>query len=187
MLLLSWLACSGAPADTGWTPPTFTGDGLPASEDTAHDTLRGDTGGGGDTGGDTGSALPTLLITDALFAWYQLYGTYWVGFLVLLTEENDCGSIFGDGLYPDGIYFYLYPPVDSGGEPEWAGTYPACGSEPCNQAFWVASSSFGYLDGTVDFESVDDHYVTATWSTDGFGEGGPLTFYNCGDGSVWSN
>lgn len=188
MFILTLLACAGREVDTAWSPPDFDGDGLPPAEDTAHDTLRGDTGGAGDTGrGDTGDSLPTLLVTDALFAWYEFYGTYLVGFLVLLTEEHDCRAIFGDGLYPDGIYFYLYPERGVDGEPEWEASYPACGGEPCNQAFWLAGAGFGYLDGQVDFESVDDHYLTASWSTDGFGEGGPLPFYNCGDGTVWGN
>lgn len=182
VLILSCTDPVSEPIDIEWETPTFPGDGLPASEDTAHDTARGDTSGETTTTGSTTSSVQ-IGVTDGLFTWLD-YGSYGlIGYLVLLTEPSTCGDILAYGAYPDGIFFYAYPPDDvrSSG---WEAHYPPCGSPPCNQAFYFLSGEFGYVDGSVTIDSYDAHYLTTSWQTE-VGSGKELTFYNCGDAAFW--
>ena len=187
LALLLLFACDRSKdeeAKPGWEHPSFSGDGLPTSEDTDHGRGEADTGAdtGGDTGGDTGPT-PSLIITDGLFAWYD-YGEYGVfGVLSLLTEASSCGTIYGGTSSADGIYAYLYADATQLNE-GWAGTWSACGDAPCADIFSLLGGEFGYLDGEVTLSAYDAHYVTVGWSTEA-SEGADLTIYNCGDGFNW--
>jgi hypothetical protein len=180
--LILLLACHGKDE---WTPPDFAGDGLPDPTETDHidnrndnfdtsDTARG--GDSGATGG--GSAAPTFDIEYGLFAYIDYYG-YLYGVIGLFPEEQTCEDVFGTQDSFDGIYFYVYP---TDGE-NWIASYPICGNEPCSQAFWVVGDDFGYLDEGISIESMDPHYVEASWDTEVSADS--LRFYNCGDYLAW--
>ena len=178
------------PADP-WEPPTFPGDGLPPSEDTAHGRRTPvDTGTPGDTGTpiDTGSPggggdAPSILIADALFAWYDFgeYGAF--GYLALLTATSTCGDVFSGLAIPDGIFAYLIGDATHLSD-GWAGHWADCGAPPCADLSYALGGEFGYLDGDVTIHSYDPHYLTVDWTT-AAGSGQSLTLYNCGDGLIW--
>jgi hypothetical protein len=171
--------------EPGWEYPSFSGDGLPSSEDTEHGRgepdSEADTGDTGDTGGS--GSTPELYITDGLFAWYD-YGEYGVfGVLSLLTEASTCGAIYGGASTADGVYAYLYGDATQLSE-GWAGAWSSCGDAPCADIYSLLAGEFGYVDGEITITAYDAHYVTLDWSTEA-SEGADLTVYNCGDGAYW--
>ena len=180
-----WILCACTPkSDTGWTAPTFSGDGLPTSVDSEHSDPRrdGETGGNsGETGDTAGSEFPDFDLVDGFFAYQNYYG-YLFGYIQLVSEAVSCH----DGLttYVDGVVYYVLPAADENGDPAWAATYESCGSQPCiYYAYWTEGADYGFLTGSVSIDTYDAHYVTVTYENEI--DADTLTFYNCGDVGDW--
>lgn len=169
-----------------WEPATFEGDGLPESEDTQHQT--GESGSDGATPPpDTGEEVqPDLIIADGVFS-YSVGEKGTTGILILMSVSLSCRDIFGSqsDASPDGLYFSTLIPA-SPKEPVWPGQYVSCGVPPCyRDGYALVAGEYSPLteEDWISISSYDVHYLTAEWSS--AQTEGSLTFYNCGDSSVW--
>lgn len=175
-----------------WAPPIFTGDGLPPSEDLNHST--GDTSNDApDRGDDDPDEEPsTLTIVNGLFTYsHSEESGEWLASLVLMSITAGCDDLFGSvgKISPDGLYFTVYPDRsgEAGAFPAWVNAYGLCGESPCVSGYALVAGEMGELEDTawLDITRYDPHYLTVNWSTS-YSSGSELTFYNCGDVSIWS-
>lgn len=166
--------------------------GFPDSEGTEHDVNR-DTGGLLDDTGETGSVASEFQPTHGLFVYERQMSGGVMGIISLHEEPWTCTELFGQDPsyyyphqfgnkpYPDDYSWYLW----TEGPRQFEGTYTDCGEAlDCFLGYYYLDEAFGPLDGAITIESYEPHYVTVSWEHS-LSNGGPFTFYNCGDRQDW--
>ena len=195
------------PTPEPWSYPSFSGDGLPASEDTDHQTYDSDEEDDGSATPTPGEgdepAVPQLIVVDGLFSYSASSSgddrdDPTDGFgpdirradMALLAKSIGCYDLFGSvdtGVGADGVYLEISTTTVDG-KPQWEGTFNQCRTgPPCFDGYAIVAGEYLELGKrpSLTISSYDTHYLTVSWNTDVSSETG-MTFYNCGPDSNWS-
>jgi hypothetical protein len=166
-----------------WTAPSFSGDGLPPSEDTAHQAPDTVPTPAHDTGLE--DAPPTDMAVHAgAVATFDPDDPYAI--LILALEPVSCREAFEEGgLDSQGLLLTLVPELLDVSAPRWAGSYDSCDGAGCVAGTWSLAGRWGELsEPQVQIEHWSDREASVSWWTDV--SEGTLSVTACGQGEPWS-